>query len=337
MKIARIRLPEKLYLEDLFVFSRVLEDYRGYDEIYFDCGMERYFPPFSLLFLSAKIREFKNSNLGTKISFLNEAPHSYAARMHFFSMCGYKGVIQDEPDESGKRFISITSVRLEQLINTPEDKYKEIPDLIQIHADKIANMIIQDEDAASDIFDVLSYSIREIFRNVFEHSEAGELFYCAQYWPTKNKVEVSICDLGIGIRKGLGLNPNFRFQTDKEAIEHSLLPGVSGRTHLPRVSETWFNSGYGLYMTHRLARHGGNFVLASGKSAVGLSTASKRNYAASFNGTAIRLNFDVDKIGDVQDRLSEFREDGARLAAQIKGSGGRPPSAMSLLLRRDFH
>jgi anti-sigma regulatory factor (Ser/Thr protein kinase) len=336
MAIARIPLPEKLGLEELFHFSRVLDGYKGYEKIYFDCGLERYFPPFSLLFLSAKIRSFKNQNLSTKIEFINELSHGYAAHMHFFSMCGHRGDIQKETDDSGKRYISITSVRYDQLIDSPTDKFAETGDLVQRHADKISRMIVRDELDGSDIFDVLSYSIREIFRNVFEHSGAGELFYCAQYWPQRNKVEVSISDLGIGIRKGLGLNPNFRFSTDKEAIENSLLPGVSGKTHLPRQSETWFNSGYGLYMTHRLARHGGNFVIASGNSAISLSANSKRNYLTSFEGTAIRLNFDVDRIGDVKERLSEFREDGIKIAAQIKGSGGRPPSAMSLLLRRDF-
>src|SRR3712207_4279572 len=109
------------------------------------------------------------------------------------------------------------------------------------------------------MFDVLSYSIREIFRNVFEHSGAESLHFCAQYWPTSNRVEFSVADFGIGIRKALALNPNFRFATDKQAIEWSLLPSVSGRTHLPRVSSVWYNSGYGLYMTSRFARNGGNF------------------------------------------------------------------------------
>jgi hypothetical protein len=134
----------------------------------------------------------------------------------------------------------------------------------------------------------------------------------------------------------LGTNPNFRFDNDKEAIEASLLPGVSGKTHLPRRSDTWFNSGYGLYMTNRLARHGGNFVLASGRKAIMLTRATKTNFDTSFPGTALRLNFDVAKIGSVKARLAEFRQDAATIAAQIKGSGNRPPSAMSLLLRRDY-
>jgi hypothetical protein len=89
-------------------------------------------------------------------------------------------------------------------------------------------------------------------------------------------------------------------------------------------------------MTNRLARNGGNFVLASGGSAIHLSNKTKNNYRTSFPGTILRFNMDVDKIGDVQARLAQFREEGFVVAKTITGSGNRPPSAMSLLLRRDY-
>lgn len=61
-----------------------------------------------------------------------------------------------------------------------------------------------------------------------------------------------------------------------------------------------------------------------------------KNYVTSFPGTALRVSLDVHKIGDVQTRLAEFKTDGAKIAATIKGSGNRPPSAMSLLFKRDY-
>jgi hypothetical protein len=186
------------------------------------------------------------------------------------------------------------------------------------------------------MFDSLSYSIRETMRNVFEHGKTDSLYYCAQYWPRSNEVEFAVADFGIGIRRALAHNPNFRFDNDKQAIEYSLLPSVSGSTQLPRTSENWHNSGYGLYMTSRLARNGGNFVLASGTSAVLLSSKTKTNLRTSYPGTIVRFNIDVSKIGDVQSRLAQFREEGFRIAETIAGSGNRPPSAVSLLLRRDY-
>jgi hypothetical protein len=114
------------------------------------------------------------------------------------------------------------------------------------------------------------------------------------------------------------------------------MPGVSGKTHLPRVSENWFNSGYGLYMTNRLARNGGNFTIVSGTKAIRLTRATKYNYDTSYEGTAVSLNLDIGMIGSVETRLDQFREDATRMAFLSRGTMSRPPSAMSLLLRRDF-
>ena len=89
-------------------------------------------------------------------------------------------------------------------------------------------------------------------------------------------------------------------------------------------------------MTSRLARNGGNFVLASGMKAIHLAKKSKGNFDTSFPGTALRFNFDVNAIGDVTNRLKEFQKEGDQIAKSIAGTGNRPPSAMSLLLRRDY-
>jgi hypothetical protein len=254
--------------------------------------------------------------------------------MGFFQMCDFvHGRKVGEPSR-GENYLPISELPRESLYEKPTDKYEELPDLVQRHADKLASLIARRNDG--DLYDALSYAVREVMRNVFEHSESQSLYYCAQYWPTSNRVEFALADFGIGIRRGLGENPNFRFNTDKEAIEYSLLPSVSGKTHLPRRSDVWFNSGYGLYMTSRLARNGGNFVLASGMKAIHLAKKSKGNFDTSFPGTALRFNFDVNAIGDVTSRLKEFQKEGDQIAKAIAGTGNRPPSAMSLLLRRDY-
>lgn len=89
-------------------------------------------------------------------------------------------------------------------------------------------------------------------------------------------------------------------------------------------------------MTNRLARNGGNFVIASGTDAIHLTKKTKNNYKTSFPGTILRFNFDIKEIGNTTARLSEFRTDGHKIAKEIAGTANRPPSAMSLLLRRDY-
>jgi hypothetical protein len=336
MSHATICLPTQTDLATILNFARELDDFATHNRVVIDFGKPRFFSPFSMLFIAAKLKSFRLKNTKLCIQFRNQHEHDYPAHMGFFRMFGMehgRGVGEAQGSEN---YLPITCLERSSFYGSPADQYEELPDLIQRHADKLALIIARNKEENADMFDVLSYSIREVMRNVFEHSQSNSLYYCAQYWPKSNKVEFGVADFGVGIRRGLAENPNFRFGTDKEAIECSLLPSVSGKTHLPRRSDNWHNSGYGLYMTSRLARNGGNFVLASGETAIHVSRKTKNNYSTSFPGTALRFNLNVSEIGNVQTRLQEFRKEGAEIARAIAGTGNRPPSAMSLLLRRDY-
>lgn len=252
---ANVSLPDKFSLEQLFNFALELDECKKYSVVSINLGPKRYFSPFAMLFVAASIRSFNSKYPQCRTFIKNYDDHSYLAHMGFFDLCGVKfGKLMGEAP-GNQDHIPITVVKRDQFYEKPIDKYTEIQDLIQRHTDRIAGIITREDPDKKDLFDVLSYSVREAIRNVFEHSGADEVYYCGQYWPTSNKVEVSVADLGMGIRSGLGTNPNFCYDTDKQAIEASLLSGVSGKTHLPRLSENWFNSGYGLYMTNRLERH----------------------------------------------------------------------------------
>jgi hypothetical protein len=336
MTSASIRLPQRKDLASVLEFARDVEYYSARDDLEIDFGDETFFPPFSILFIATKLKRIKSRNPSMNITLKNHRRQEYLTHMGFFNLFSPTFGQMISEFGGGENYLALTCLKRDSLYETPTDKYHEFQDLIQRHADRLARLIARNNDYNKDMFDALSYSIRETMRNVFEHSKTDSLYYCAQYWPRSNKVEFAVADFGIGIRHALAQNPNFRFDTDKQAIEYSLLPSVSGSTHLPRRSEHWFNSGYGLYMTNRLARNGGNFVLASGTSAVLLSSKTKTNFTTSYPGTILRFNIDVNKIGDVQARLARFREEGFAIAKTIAGSGNRPPSAMSLLLRRDY-
>ncbi len=66
-------------------------------------------------------------------------------------------------------------------------------------------------------------SIAELYQNAVDHSSTGErgIFACGQYFPKQNRLDFSIVDLGIGMRKNifneLGLD-----LTSKEAIRWTL-------------------------------------------------------------------------------------------------------------------
>jgi hypothetical protein len=330
-----IRLPQKLDLDSVLHFAHDIDAFKGNKPVLVRLGKQRHFPPFSMLFLAAKFLELKDRfpNLEIRVSDLDD--HPYPAHMGFFRSIGIAFGKDIGEARGSARYLPIRALYRDDL--RKQNKYAELGDLVQDHANQISEMISRDATHKTELFNALSYSLREIIRNVFEHSECDRVLYCAQYWPMASKVEVSILDRGIGIKQSLGINPNYRYPSDKQALEMSLLPGVSGKTHLPTTSGTWGNSGYGLYMTSRLCRNGGNFVIASGKAAIGLSkTLKKKNFRTNLVGTAVRMNIDTLEIGNVESRLDQFRKEAPEIAKLHLGRVPRNPSYMSLLLRKDF-
>jgi hypothetical protein len=336
MIVKQLKFPEKLDLESVLHFAMLLDDCANCDQVRIDVGVDRWFPPFSMLFLATKIRHFKNSAPHIKLLIYNYKNHEYPAHMGFFAACGIEYGRKIGEAWGNRNYLPITSISRNQLYESDFDKYSEIQDLIQRKSDQISAIISRDFDKKTDFYNVFTYSMRELMRNTFEHSQCTELFYCIQYWPSRNKIELSIADSGIGVKQALSENPNFRNLSNKESVEMSLMPSVSGKIHSTRVSDVWFNSGYGLFMTSELARHGGNFVIVSGDIGIYLSRKTKMNYRTSFSGTAVRINLDITQIGFLANRINEFRDKGAKIAAKLRGSAQRPPSAMSLLIRRDF-
>lgn len=333
MAQATIKFPNRMDLGAALAFGLELERYAMHERVTLDFSDQGFRPPFVMLFIAAKIKRFRAAYPKVELVFRGYETQTYAAHVGFFHMLGIPHGREVGEAHGSDRYLPITCIERKDFYEKETDRFEELPDLIQRHAERLAHVVAQDNRVMNE---TLSFSIRELMRNVFEHSESNILYYCAQYWEKSGKVEFSLADFGIGIRKALGTNPNFRFDTDKQAIEWSLLPSVSGKTHLPRQSTTWFNSGYGLYMTSRLARNGGNFAIASGNMGIFLSRKTKTNLPTAFPGTILRVNFDVNEIGNVTQRLDEFRREGAEQARKISGSGNRPPSAMSLLLRRDY-
>ena len=337
LRHSTIEMPKSMEIGAVLRFAWELDHYAAHHELTIELSPDGVFmPPFAMLFIAAKLKRMRKSNPDLHFRFRNHQQYGYLAHMGFFRMVGFDFGNEVGEARGSDNYIPITCLDRQMLYANNEDRFEAIQVLVERRSDEISYIITRDETRKSDAFLALSYSLRELIRNVFEHSQSDVLYYCAQYWPRSDKVEFALVDFGVGIRRGLAENPNFRFETDKQAIEMSLLPSVSGKTHIQRRDDPWANSGYGLYMTSRFARNGGNFVLASGDMAVHLSRRTKNNYQTSFQGTALRFNFDLKQIGNVSDKLHDFRREGAQLAKEIKGSGNRPPSALSLLLRVDF-
>lgn len=119
------------------------------------------------------------------------------------------------------------------------------------------------------------------------------------------------------------------------------MPGISSKNYKGvRVDRNnpWHNSGYGLYMTSRLCRNGGEIYIGTGNHGILLNQQGKTHYDLNHycKGTAIKMVLSLSKLDDLSKLLAEFRDDGYKMASQIKGIGYYTASAASQMLSRDF-
>lgn len=331
-----IPVPNRLTFETASKFGCVLNGVSlDYDKYVLDFARVGRFEPFALVYLGSEIQRF-NTRLGDgRLSVINHEHMSYAEHMGFFRSFQVVGANKQRALGSN-RYIPIKIKNVKKLTDKAFDEGKEVGDVIEDSCEELAYMLSRSNSGV--LFDTLVYSFREIMRNVVEHSNAKQFAFCSQYWPSYNKVEVAILDRGDGIKQSLKRNPNLNIADDHDALNFALMPGISGRAFkgAPKQRGNWANSGYGLYMTSRLARQGGSFFIASGNTGMYLSEGKRKHLETPFKGVALNLSFNVNRLSELKGSLERFKDEASEIAGKFKYGKNLEASVASVMLRRDF-
>lgn len=178
--------------------------------------------------------------------------------------------------------------------------------------------IAKEADELSKLFsmqgnknEIISYALKEMIRNVFEHSKSDKLYIMGQYWQSGN-VQIAIMDEGVGLLKTLQEKyPSLL--NDNDAIFAALKPGVSGSNFLDNPNE---NSGFGLYVISSIAKQLGYFFICSGTSGVKLShNTSDEHINLLSSGTLVCIH--IDKLpSDYKEEFQKIIDDGNHEARQ---------------------
>jgi hypothetical protein len=318
-----ITIPSRLTPVELLPFSTQLRATAVEESYLLDFRGVGHVEPFGMLFLAALIRQFVRSRRqlqgkNCQIRVANFADKQYASWMGLFKSFGLDhGNDPGEASGSGT-YIPLTRLTVSRIIGEARDEYVHHGEVIEAEARRIAQILTRTE--SSDLTKTLTYAVREIMRNVVEHGDTSHIWYAAQYWPTKNRVEVSILDEGVGLLPSLQRNPRITVDSNQKAIFMALQPGISGvaKERRRRSDGDWVNSGYGLFMTSSLCQLGGDFTICSDTDALRLDAGGSRFLDCAFQGVAIRMVLDTSKIKDVDSSLSELRDRGQAIA---KGLG----------------
>ncbi len=329
--VAAIRLEERL------------RDLPPDDEYHFDFGSMTWAQPLGMLYVSHAIRSFVAEHRRARITAVNfsepgNACHGYCAHVGFFKAFGLDFGNQPGAARGSSTYLPITEMSVPDIKAEAFDTGRLVPEFVELKSFELAGVLTQARDG--DIRAALGFSVREILRNAVEHSESDRVWFCGQWWPTKQLARIAILDEGIGLRTSLSANPYLHVRDDKDALRFALLPGISGKFFKGSTQNSWDNAGFGLYMTSALARAGGMFVMVSGGRGVDWSGSGRRYFDANLAGTAIEVELPTSAAAGLDERLEAVAKRGEHIehvCARLLETGGLlSGDSASKLLRGDL-
>jgi len=208
-------------------------DYK--EDSYIDCSVY----PVICSFVS-ELRENGNDVIVNFKTDLNCDNLRYASRINFLKEIGIEYNESFDRHQASGRFIEITNLSGAGVYGHP-DNFLDI-------FDNEFNLKEEETDAVSILFNEL------ICNTTIHSSSLSGCFTYAQKYPSKNKLDIILCDSGVGLRESLiDSHPSI---TEKEAIRRCIESGFGNGK----------GQGQGLFMASQLAKlNGGSFEIYSGE------------------------------------------------------------------------
>ena len=163
--------------------------------------------------------------------------------------------------------------------------------------------------------DMITYCLREIVRNTFEHAHMDRCAFIAQQW-TNGSVELAVLDSGRGIYDSL--KERYELPDNRAALLHAIQPGVS-EADLNALSGEWGNSGFGLYIAAELGRICGDFMLCSNGDILRVNKLREYYEHMYFYGTSIRLFLNTREAEYFPNIRKQIVDKGERIASERAG------------------
>lgn len=295
------------------------------DGVEIDFSQLRFSLPTAMLVVGSKLREWIRHRNKHGYAFgytgINSGigAHSYLMHLGFFDF-----VYSDQGKNVGEARGSSRYVPIKRItrptINVPLTGVRQWYDEIQAEARQVAAVLVGSYNDSEELR-TYTYCIREIIRNVFEHSQAEECYIVGQRW-NNGHVEVALVDEGVGICNTLKIPGVHR--SDAETLVMATQAGVSRTNQLRADQNIYDNSGFGLFVLTQLAANFGWFALGSGTAQLVGHKHDRFEVPSSFSGTyfGMRLFSPPNDFSSVLADIIEAGEQEAKAAGiNAKASG----------------
>ena len=288
--------------------------------------------PFGMLFAICSIKQFRRKYHDLNCSmYCDQARNgvSYAAQMGFFKAISEMLPIGKEPGEAtgNENYVPVTELDFAEMCKTSISNGRMIDseDLLEEKSSELATVLSRGD---KDVHDILTYLIREMLRNIDEHSGTRKCLICGQYWSDQT-AEIAIIDEGQGILSSLRRNSIHRnyIETDEDALKWAIKAGIScafkpDKSGGITPSGLWENSGFGLYMAREICRNlNGTFTIVSGNQYLSILSNGHINTGDTYiQGTAIRMNISTRNLGESKKLIREIAAQGEEQAKTIRNA-----------------
>lgn len=320
-----IFFPDQFGRDVLSVFFDQLDAHLYDPEILIDCSTLNYSYPVGMLLAGAKIRQWITIRRALNLKTLKcghdstKDVHSYLRHLGFFDFIHMGGGNQVGEAPGSMSYLPITKIERPQFdISTQNVKewYESVIEKVR----RLAN-VLSGTTSRTEENHLYSYALREIIRNVFEHSQANECYICGQRW-YNGRVEVAVIDEGIGIANSL--RRSHHIPSDADALRMAIKPGISSTSNIDPASNIYDNSGFGLYVLSEIAKSFGWFLLSSGDAKIIGQSQTIISSSLKLSGTCfgMRLNKAPSQFSDLlKDIIHAGEQEANSFGIKTKASG----------------
>lgn len=189
-----IYVPKYLLFESTIDFINSFKNLREKRKYVFDFKNQIRIDPISLLLLSSELDLFKKANPESEFSAKNFTHCSYPAHMGFFKSFGLDfGKFPGEAGNLNNRYIPIRIYSVSQIKEAARENMVNPGEILEGFAAEITKVLTQDKE--ENLSEILQYCVREILRNIVEHSNTEKFGFCAQFLPSQSKVSFAVLEV----------------------------------------------------------------------------------------------------------------------------------------------
>jgi len=134
----------------------------------FDFQNVSFVTPGWLLVVGGALRAFRDAQRASKRRVINFRHLGYAAHVGFFKYFGMSYGLAPSEAAGSSTYVPITETKVADIKEEAFKSFLHPGQIIEDYARHLARLLCRQEDGA--VVDTLTYSIREIVRNVVEHS-----------------------------------------------------------------------------------------------------------------------------------------------------------------------